>query len=58
MKVSGQPTKKIKMKIIKQPAVLKSLVKSKHFPADDDSAAQDWQVAVLRSLAFIGLATV
>lgn len=46
------------MKIINPPEVLKNLVKSKHVPTEDDSVTQDWQVAALRSLVFIGLATI
>lgn len=46
------------MEIIKRPEVLKTLVEFKHVPTLDDSETQDWQVAVLRSLVFIGLATI
>ena len=42
------------MKIINQPAALKSLMKSKHFPIEDDSVTQNWQLFVVRSLVFTG----
>lgn len=42
------------MKIINQPVVLKSLMKSKHFPTEDDSVTQNWQLSVVRSLVFTG----
>jgi hypothetical protein len=43
------------MKIMYQPVVLKSLMKSKHFPMEDDSVTRYWQLFVLRSLVFVGL---
>lgn len=46
------------MEIINQPEVLKTLEELKHVPTLDDSVTQDWQVVVLRSLVFIGLATI
>ena len=42
------------MKIINQLAVLKSLMKYKHLPTEDDSVTQNWQLFVVRSLVFTG----
>lgn len=57
MKFQNNLLRKIKMEL-NQPAVLKNLMKSKHFPIEGDSVTQNWQFYVVRSSVFTGLVSI